>query len=195
MKDKGKKAGASKEATKGTRAVEKLTSRERRAAAKLLQKLKSKAAEAKKDKAGEILSGRQREAAAKLLQKLKMKEEAAKKGPEKPGPAPKKGTAEKSQRAAAKMSPKPKGRAEAKSGKSESAKKPKEEPLSKKRKVEVCSVCGGFSPFAPMSCDTCTADLSKRRRLRFGCGELVWCRGFGPKWPARVAAVGFDGPE
>ncbi|CAK9040433.1 unnamed protein product [Durusdinium trenchii] len=34
-----------------------------------------------------------------------------------------------------------------------------------------------------------------RRGLRFVVNDLVWCSGFGPRWPAEVAALGFDGPQ
>ncbi|CAK9073602.1 unnamed protein product [Durusdinium trenchii] len=59
----------------------------------------------------------------------------------------------------------------------------------------VCNICGGPSSCAPKSCERCTADLAKRRGLRFVVNDLVWCSGFGPRWPAEVAALGFDGPQ
>lgn len=46
-----------------------------------------------------------------------------------------------------------------------------------------------------MSCQKCTGELAQRRRLRYQVGDLLWCSGFGPRWPARVASIGFDGPQ
>lgn len=60
---------------------------------------------------------------------------------------------------------------------------------------KVCSVCGGPSKLPPMSCEGCTSELSKRFQLQFAVGDVVWCSGFGPRWPATVASIGFDGPQ
>ena len=34
-----------------------------------------------------------------------------------------------------------------------------------------------------------------RRPLRYLVGDLLWCSGFGPRWPATLVAVGFLGSE
>lgn len=58
-----------------------------------------------------------------------------------------------------------------------------------------CRVCGGRGVPKSASCDSCTAELSAKRGLRFARGQRVWCRGFGPTWPARVAGLSFASPE
>merc|ERR1719383_184227 len=60
----------------------------------------------------------------------------------------------------------------------------------------LCSICGEGSPSelnneARLSCADCTVKLHKHKRLSLLPGDIVWCGGFGPSWPARVAMVSF----
>ena len=34
-----------------------------------------------------------------------------------------------------------------------------------------------------------------RLGLRFAVGDRLWCSGFGPRWPAKVESIEFEGPE
>lgn len=66
--------------------------------------------------------------------------------------------------------------------------------------VQACGICGGAAQpgkglGAPLSCATCTDALRKRRRLSFCPGQRVWCRGFGPTWPAQVCQLSFGSPQ
>eukprot|EP00930_Biecheleria_cincta_P062695 TRINITY_DN48147_c0_g1_i1.p1 TRINITY_DN48147_c0_g1~~TRINITY_DN48147_c0_g1_i1.p1 ORF type:complete len:483 (-),score=87.77 TRINITY_DN48147_c0_g1_i1:16-1464(-) len=60
-----------------------------------------------------------------------------------------------------------------------------------------CPICAGplSSPCAasqdPISCQQCTSFLSEQRGLKFAAGQIVWCGGFGPLWPACIKTVGF----
>lgn len=56
-----------------------------------------------------------------------------------------------------------------------------------------CSICGSADNCGPLSCPDCTAALLEDLGpLNFTLGQRVWCRGFGPMWPAKIEAVGFQ---
>lgn len=61
-----------------------------------------------------------------------------------------------------------------------------------------CSLCGGppgnstGSRGMPLCCVSCTAIISTQRGLAFKTGQFAWCHGFGPMWPVRIGAIGFD---
>ncbi|CAE7658653.1 unnamed protein product [Symbiodinium sp. CCMP2456] len=40
-----------------------------------------------------------------------------------------------------------------------------------------------------------TGDLDARLGLRHAVGDRVWCSGYGPRWPAKVEMISFDGAE
>lgn len=57
----------------------------------------------------------------------------------------------------------------------------------------VCSICGCPDPCAPSSCPNCTVHLlSESNAFNLTLEQRVWCRGFGPSWPARIEAIGFQ---
>lgn len=70
------------------------------------------------------------------------------------------------------------------------AKRPK---VMKSHLDSLCGVCGLPEPGCSggLSCPACTASLSAERGLVFMPGQRVWCRGFGPMWPARVDIISF----
>jgi len=62
---------------------------------------------------------------------------------------------------------------------------------------ECCCICGraGLSGNGLRSCESCTASLSEDRGLKFVSGQRVWCRGFGPIWPAQIEMISFSDKE
>ncbi|CAK0909127.1 unnamed protein product, partial [Prorocentrum cordatum] len=65
-----------------------------------------------------------------------------------------------------------------------------------------CPGCGGPTDAGgagragtPICCGSCTALWSARRGLAFSRGELLWCVGYGPRWPVQVECIGFTSPD
>ncbi|CAE7559511.1 unnamed protein product [Symbiodinium necroappetens] len=57
-----------------------------------------------------------------------------------------------------------------------------------------CGVCG-TAVERKGSCQDCTSALSAQLGLRHAVGDRVWCSGYGPRWPAKVDMISFDGAE
>ncbi|CAE6973184.1 unnamed protein product [Symbiodinium sp. CCMP2592] len=57
-----------------------------------------------------------------------------------------------------------------------------------------CGVCG-TAVERKGSCQDCTSALSAQLGLRHAVGDRVWCSGYGPRWPAQVDMISFDGAE
>eukprot|EP00931_Biecheleriopsis_adriatica_P118700 TRINITY_DN94043_c0_g1_i1.p1 TRINITY_DN94043_c0_g1~~TRINITY_DN94043_c0_g1_i1.p1 ORF type:complete len:387 (-),score=64.21 TRINITY_DN94043_c0_g1_i1:38-1198(-) len=69
-----------------------------------------------------------------------------------------------------------------------------------------CRLCQGPSSHIgalgpksePLCCEVCAKKISKQRALKFVTAQPVWCRGFGPMWPAFIKEIGFtarDDPQ
>jgi len=68
-------------------------------------------------------------------------------------------------------------------------------PESNDANVVRCRICAQPNAGTFSSCDACTTTLSAKRGLLFGNDQLVWCRGFGPVWPACIDAVSFKADD
>jgi len=61
--------------------------------------------------------------------------------------------------------------------------------------LEVCCGVCGTAVERKGSCQDCTSTLSAQLGLRHAVGDRVWCSGYGPRWPAQVDMISFDGAE